>query len=266
MNLKDALTRSGIPPLDAEVLMAHVLQKPRSWLFAHENTDIGEEEAKNFDALAHRRKTGEPIAYILNQKEFYGRTFIVNRDVLIPRPATEELTRVALDFMKKPRFIEKEIDAGISALCVPLSDDKPEAILDIGTGSGCIAATLALEGRTEQIIAIDVSDTALDVAQENFRMLSPNVVAVHGDGTAFIQAMKKPFFIISNPPYIPEGTSLQRDVADFEPHEALFSGPNGTNVLVNIARAAADNPACLGVVLELRTDQTPVVKRLLGAL
>jgi methylase of polypeptide subunit release factors len=129
-------------------------------------------------------------------------------------------------------------------------------------GASLIAANIS----AEQIIGIDISDTALDVAQENFRMLSPNVVAAHGDGAAFIKAMKQPFFVISNPPYIPEGTALQKDVADFEPHEALFAGESGADQLVRLARAAAHNGACLGIMLELRNDQCAVVKKMLGAM
>lgn len=206
------------------------------------------------------------MAYITGEKEFFGRLFQVTTDVLIPRPATEELVVSALDFLQRPRFIEREIDAGISALCVPLAAGTPELLVDIGTGSGCIAATLALEGRTERILAVDLSEAALDIARENFSRFAPDIRSALGDGPAFISAVHIPFVVISNPPYIPEGTRLQKDVADHEPHDALFAGKNGLDVLTQLARAAAENPACLGIALELQTDQLAIVKRLLGVM
>lgn len=266
MLIRELLKASGLPPLDAEVLLAHVLKRPRSWLLAHDNETVPDAETKRFGEFVLRRGRGEPVAYITGQKEFFGRMFYVTTDVLIPRPATEELVRCALDFLENPRFIEKEIDSGISALCVPLTAGKPDVIIDVGTGSGCIAATLALEGRKEKILAVDVSEAALDIAKENFAELSPLVVAACGDGPSFVSAMHQPFVVVSNPPYIADGTVLTRDVAHYEPPMALFAGKLGMDVLTSLARAAADNPACLGVCLELETGQTAVVKRLLGVM
>lgn len=266
MLIRELLKASGLQPLDAEVLLAHILKQPRTWLTAHDSDAVSNTDQEKFELFVSRRKTGEPVAYITGQKEFYGRTFFVTPDVLIPRPATEELITCALDFLKNPRLIEKEIDSGISALCVPLGSGTPEIIVDIGTGSGCIAATLALEGRKEKILAVDVSEAALDIAKENFADLGLDIVAAAGDGPSFVEAIHRPFFIVSNPPYIKEGTSLQSDVADFEPHEALFAGKDGMDILKALARAAAENPACLGIALELESGQTAVVKRLLGVM
>lgn len=260
------LKSSGLPSLDAEVLLAHALERPRTWLTAHADEPLTSADQKNFEVLATRRRTGEPTSYITGRKEFFGRTFFVTPDVLIPRPATEELVTCALDFLKSPRLIEKEIDSGISALCVPLAPGTPEIIVDIGTGSGCIAATLALEGRKEKILAIEISEAALDIAKENFLEHKLEIASAAGDGPSFIRAIRQPFVIVSNPPYIEEATILQKDVADFEPKEALFAGKDGMDILTALASAAAENPACLGICLELKSGQTPIVKRLLGVM
>jgi release factor glutamine methyltransferase len=266
MLIREMLKAAGLPRLDAEVLLAHVLKRPRTWLMSHDDQQITGGELKKFEELAARRRKGEPASHITGEKEFFGRTFIVTPNTLVPRPATEELVACTLDFLKSPRLIEKEIDTNISALCIPLAEGKPEIIMDIGTGSGCIAATLKLEGRSEKILAVDISKEALEVAQQNFTHLNIDISCAQGDGAAFVRAMHQPFVIVSNPPYIPEGTELQNDVLDYEPHEALFSGPEGTDVLRAIAQAAADNPQCLGMALELRTEQITAVKRLLGVM
>jgi len=266
MRIRELLQATGLPSLDAEVLLAHLLKNPRTWLTAHDDEQVSDTDVQQFEKFVSRRKTGEPVAYITGKKEFYGRTFYVTPDVLIPRPATEELVTCALDFLHYPRLIEKEIDSGISALCIPLGSGIPEVIVDIGTGSGCIAATLALEGRKEKILAVDVSEAALDIARENFADLGLEITAAAGDGPSFVEAIHRPFFIVSNPPYIKEGTKLENDVSGFEPHEALFAGKDGMDVLKALARSAADNPACLGIALELESGQTAVVKRLLGVM
>ncbi len=266
MLIREILKTSGLPSLEAEVLLAHVLGRPRSWLITHDDQPLSGSDIKKYEEFAARRRKGEPIAYMTGEKEFFGRKFIVTRDVLIPRPATEELVTCALDFFQKPRLIEKDIDTGITALCVPLASGTPEILIDVGTGSGCIAATLALEGRKEKILAVDISEDALNVAKENFSEYSLDVATALGDGPAFVRAMHQPFYVMSNPPYIPEGTKLEKDVLEHEPHEALFSGKDGMDVLMDLARSAAENPQCLGIALELRTEQAVIVKRLLGVM
>lgn len=266
MRIRDILTTSGLTALDAEVLLAHVLGKSRTWLLAHDDEEVSDLDAMRFASLCLRRTSHEPVAYLVGQKEFYGRPFLVTPDVLIPRPATEELVSCALDFLTKPRFIEKEIDTGITALCVPLNEGTPEILIDVGTGSGCIAATLALEGRQEKILAVDTSQAALDIAIHNFTTFKLDIATAVGDGPTFVAAMHMPFVVVSNPPYIREGTVMQTDVGDYEPHEALFAGKDGMRVLSDLARSAAENPACLGICLELETSQAAVTKRLLGVM
>ncbi len=266
MLIREMLAASGLPALDSEVLLAHVLQKPRSWLAAHADQPLTGSDVKRFEELAARRRKCEPIAYIIGEKEFFGRIFQVTPDVLIPRPATEEFVICALDFIRSPRLIEREIDTGISALCVPVASGIPELLVDIGTGSGCIAATLALEGRSEKIIAVDSSEAALDVAKQNFANFKLSIISAVGDGPSFVRSILQPFFVLSNPPYIPEGTKLQKNVSDHEPHEALFAGKEGMDVLAGLARAAVGNPACLGIALELKTGQIIAVKNLLGVM
>ncbi len=266
MQIREVLATSEVMALEADVLLAHVLKRPRSWLIAHDNEEISEDDMTLFALHVARRKKGEPVAYITGEKEFYGQVFRVTSDVLIPRPATEELVENSLTFLERPHFIEREVDTGISVLCVPLVSGIPDILVDIGTGSGCIAATLALEGRKEKILAVDSSEAALNVAKENFSRFDLEIATAVGDGPAFVHAMHQPFFLISNPPYIAEGTTLERDVANFEPHEALFSGNNGMDMLAALARSATENPLCLGIALELETRQAAIVKRLLGVM
>lgn len=266
MLIREMLKAALLPRLDAEILLAHVVKKPRTWLIAHDDQIMSGSDVKKFESLALRRRNGEPTAYITGEKEFFGRTFFVTPDVLIPRSATEELVTCVLNFLKNPRLIEKEADSGISILCVPLNAGTPEIIVDIGTGSGCIAASLALEGRKEKILAIDSSEAALEIARENFTVHGLEINTASGDGPSFVRAMHQPFLIVSNPPYIPEGTVLEKDVRDFEPHEALFAGKDGMDILTALARAASDNPDCLGICLELETTQAVIVKRLLGVM
>ncbi len=243
---------------DRELLTAYVLGKPRSWVIAHADESLDEDLSGVLSSLIKRRESGEPLALITGTKEFFRREFLVTKDTLIPRPATEAIVEKVLQFLKKEEVNIQEIDSGISAYICHFHRKPIEAILDIGTGTGCIALTLALEGVTLPIIGVDTSHAAIKVAEKNRAKFGvSNVQLAHEDGANVIRNFHKPFLLVSNPPYIPKGTTLEKTVQDFEPHAALFAGKDGLDVITPLLMAAKNNPHCCGVVIEMRTDQIP---------
>lgn len=255
MTISEALSGVHIATLDAEVLLAHVLESSRTMLVAHGDRELSPEELARFQSYVQRREAHEPVAYIIGEKEFFGRNFLVDARVLIPRPATERLVEIALQFLEKPRNGIQEIDTGIVAVTRVLQDVAPSVIVDIGTGSGCIPITMQLEGRTEHMIGVDSSSDALGVARSNAEVWGATIRWELSDGIEYLQKIKEPFFLISNPPYIPEDMELESDVSDYEPATALFAGSDGMNLLRPLVHAAELHPLCTGYALELREDQ-----------
>lgn len=259
MLLRDALSSSGIDTLDAELLLCTILQKPRTWLIAHAGQEVGAIHMRQFQNLVARRKTGEPIAYILNRQDFFGKFFHVNPSVMIPRPATERLVEIALQALNGEKVQEiTRIDTEIVAWHIAMRPWKDiRTVIDIGTGSGCIAVTLAWKRPDLRIVATDISSEALDIARQN---AVRNGVYEHidfriGSGFAPIADMCDPYVIISNPPYIPDSATIDPEVYDFEPHNALFAGPKGTNILESIVAEAHIDPNCCGWIMECRNEQ-----------
>jgi release factor glutamine methyltransferase len=202
------------PRLTAEVLLAHAVGRPRSWLFAHSEEELKELWWIHYGRYLHQRLEGIPTQYITGTQEFYSRDFRVNPAVLIPRPETEHLIDAAL---KKPS----------------------ETILDIGTGSGAIAITLALETKS-RVFATDISQPALSIAKQNASRLEAQVDFLQTDlGSALRDASFD--LVISNPPYVPESdrATLQREVRDHEPSLALFAGPDGLGIYRRLIPEAA---------------------------
>lgn len=265
MVIRDILSSSKLPKVESELLVAHVLGKNRTWVVAHVDDRLNQKELQRFHLEEARRMKGEPIAYITEKKEFYGREFHVSPSVLIPRPATEGLVGEALFFLKNPQTREEEVDSGISVLTAVLHPGTPRIIVDVGTGSGAVAITLALEGVTQKIIAVDTSEEALVVAKKNAETLRAydRIEFALVDGIEHVKNLREPFMVVSNPPYIPVGEELERDVVDFEPHEALFAGEDGLDVIIPLVEAAKANKKCTGIVMELRSDQVEAVASLL---
>lgn len=258
---REARESSGLQRLDAEMLLATVASKTRTWIMTHEEKTMTEAQYKLFVQAAERRIQGEPIAHIIGEREFYGRMFTVSQDTLIPRPSTEYLIESALQFLEDKTDAESSADSGISILSILLRNQDPEVLLDIGTGSGCIAVTLEKEGWNKKILAIDTSAKALAITRKNIARHSCNhSTCLHKDGAAAIQDQREPFIIVSNPPYIPIGVQLEPTVENYEPHVALFAGADGTDVLFSLVDAAIQNPSCMGLILELQTDQVEKVK------
>ncbi len=215
------LERAGIEAarLEAQLLAAHVELQDRSWVLAHPEAPLAEHAA---EGLLQRRESGEPLAYILGWREFYGRRFAVDRRVLIPRHETETLVEAALGF------------AG-------------GRVLDVCCGSGCVGLTLALERPEWRVVLSDVSPDALAVAERNRTDLRARATLVYCD---LVGGLSGPFdLVVSNPPYVGRGDALPREVADFEPALALYAEEDGLHIY---RRMAAELPRVMapeGVLL-----------------
>ncbi len=207
------LAHTDAPALTAQLLLCHVLEIDRVALIAHSEEPIPAEAEARLEALLERRSGGEPLAYLLGVREFYGRDFAVNSHTLIPRPETEHLIETALD------FFDAQGRSG-DAL----------RFLDLGTGSGCIAVTLAAERPAWRGTAVDISSGALETARKNAESNDVSLSFLLADFTQPLPFEPASFdLVVSNPPYISEEeyAGLDAGVRDFEPRSALVPGPEG---------------------------------------
>jgi release factor glutamine methyltransferase len=195
--------------LAAEVLLAHVLKCTKEEIFKNEDLELMPADEVLFSGFFDRFIAGEPIAYITGKKEFYGLDFFVNKDVLIPRPETEHLIDEVLAFASRNRF---ELN-----------------IIDVGTGSGCIAVTLAKRLLNAKITAVDISEIALEVARKNAsnHNVAGRIAFIHSD--LFEKVVGSFDVVVANLPYIgrEKFNSITREVLEYEPHVALFGGDDG---------------------------------------
>jgi release factor glutamine methyltransferase len=202
--------------LDTELLLAKALNLNRIDLYLKFDQLLNETEVSNCREFVRRRAQGEPVAYILGEKDFYGHTFLVSKDVLIPRPETELLVEESINWLQK-KFTEEE---------------SPN-VLDLGTGSGCIAISILLEMKNAKAILVDVSQAAIEVAKKNAEKhgVLERCQFIVGDA-AEISINKKLDIIISNPPYIAnEDLNVEDNVKKYEPHLALFANDEGLEKL-----------------------------------
>jgi len=215
--------------LEAEVLLASVVNKDKAWVIAHGEDYLGPMLRRRFEKLVERRKTHEPVAYILGYKEFYGRPFKVNRHTLVPRPETE----LFIDVLK-------------------LRHTKDDAFLlwDVGTGCGEIAITSALEFPNAKIIASDICKRALKVAETNAKThkAAKRLSFIQDDllGSNVKKAIKKstlPLIIAMNLPYLPDRDEekTEEDVVSNEPHKALFGGEDGLEFIKKLLNQISDD-------------------------
>ena len=220
------LTTAGVdaPRLSAQLLAAHTLGCTKIQLTLRAEQKISPAEAAAFTALVHRRASGEPVAYIVGKREFYGRNFTVTPATLIPRPETEEMVEAALRHMP----------------------EGPATFADLGTGSGCIAVTLAAERPQWQGFMLDISPEALHVAQRNATThgSADRLKALHADLTLLPLTAGSLDLLISNPPYVTgeEYEALGHEVRSFEPQAALTPDATG---LTHIRAVAAQAPLLL---------------------
>lgn len=234
------------PRLTSEILLGHVLCLPRVKLYMDLDRPLAREELATYRALIQRRLAGEPTQYLVGFKEFYGRRFAVDSRVLIPRSETELLVEAVLHDVKK---------------------DEPSRVLDVCTGSGCIAVTIAAERPQASVWAIDLMPDALAVAKANAQSLQVDgrVTFFQGDLLAPLPGQTQFDVIVSNPPYVKTGelATLQREVQQ-EPKVALDGGPEGVTVIARLIVDALPRLKSGGLLaLEIGEDEGAAVKELL---
>ncbi|HUE05068.1 MAG TPA: peptide chain release factor N(5)-glutamine methyltransferase [Bryobacteraceae bacterium] len=233
----------GMARLTAEVLLAYAIHRDRAYLYGHPEHELSELEWLHYGRYLHERMQGKPTQYITGSQEFYGREFRVTPEVLIPRPETEHVVETALRLAP-----------------------HPQRILDVGCGSGILAITLRLEtGAT--VWAGDISLSAIAVAVANAQRLQAPVSFVNADlMSAFADHSMD--LIVSNPPYVPLGdkAGLQREVRDWEPHQALFAGPTGLEIYARLVRDAERVLRPAGwLIMELGFNTSVQVAALFGS-
>lgn len=243
---RQSLIRAGIPEveaaLDAEVLARHVLECDRATLLTRSRDAIPSAFDRLYNPLITRRAAREPIAYIVGHREFWGLDFEVTPDVLIPRPETELIVEEAVSIASRT---------------------LTRRIIDVGTGSGCLAVALAVEFPAARVVATDVSPAALDIAGRNAdrHNVGGRISFVQSDLLERVEGTAQ--LIASNPPYVPDGaaTGLQPEVARYEPSSALYAGADGLAVIRRLLAAA---PRCLAddgwLVVEFGFGQAAAVR------
>ncbi|MDE0792390.1 MAG: peptide chain release factor N(5)-glutamine methyltransferase [SAR324 cluster bacterium] len=242
--------RPDSPRLDAELLLAFVLDCPRLDLYLRADQPLNEKERGAYRELVQQRAAGCPIAYLTGEKEFWSLTLEVNKNTLIPRPDTETLVEIAVEQIRKRQ------------------NNHPDSkclIAELGTGTGAIPLAICAELKNLHIIAVDCTADVLEVAARNLQrhesLLSPrnnHIELVESNLFSKINPAAKLDFIISNPPYIPSDTisSLQVDVAQYEPHTALDGGPDGLSFYRYLLETAPSLLAKDGeMLLEIGFDQ-----------
>jgi len=206
--------------LDSEILLSEVIKKNRQYLILNSNEELKKENIKLFNYLLKRRKKGEPIAYLINKKEFWKQNFYINQNVLIPRPDTELLVEETLKLFN----VNSKLN-----------------ILDIGTGSGCILLSILNERKSFYGTGIDISKKAINVARFNAKMLqlSNRATFYNSDVDKFL--IGKYDLILSNPPYIKQKDLkyLEVDIKDFEPKLALDGGKDGFSKITKVINKAS---------------------------
>jgi release factor glutamine methyltransferase len=244
-------TEKGIasPKLDAQILLAHALECERIHIYTRFTEEVGDDRRGRFRDLVKRRVEGCPVAYLVGHKEFYRLSFEVTPAVLIPRPATESLVMRALELLK------------------PLAAPR---VLEIGTGSGCIAVSIARNHPGATVVAVDVNAEALAVATRNAARHGVAVRVVLRLGDVYAGLDSAPIFdlIVSNPPYIAAAAipKLAKDVRDFEPRLAVDGGRDGLAVFNGVIAGAADRLTPGGwLLVEIGFDQEAEATRRVAA-
>jgi release factor glutamine methyltransferase len=234
-----------------ELLLRHYMNMSRSSLLASLHDEVEGELWESFVESVKKHGEGLPVQYMMGYEEFYGRRFIVNQEVLIPRPETEELVYGALERIKR------------------LFYEEPVQLVDIGTGSGAIAITMKLERPLLQVTATDIAEESLKVARKNAEELGAEVTFLQGDLLLpFIESGKKFDVILSNPPYIPVADEKEMSVVvtEHEPHRALFAGEDGLDLyrrFMNELPRVVKNKALVG--FEIGAGQSEAVSGMLKA-
>ena len=237
MNILDWLekAKTKVPSIDAELILLNILrEKDRTYLISHDTRDLTEVEEEKANYYLNERANNKPLAYIINSKEFYGREFYVDENVLIPRPETEDI----IDIVKK---IAENIDYPI--------------IYDVGTGSGCIATTLKLEIPKAKVVAIDNSDKALEVAKKNSTKLHSDIILQKSD--LLNDAPDRNIDIVAaNLPYVDKAWDwLDFDSLEYEPLTALYASNDGLALIYELINQVSARPDIKHLILESDPSQ-----------
>ena len=243
---RSRLVAAGIPPqdaaFDAEVLARHALGWDRAALVARGREPAPDGFVERYDALVARRVTREPVAHLVGTREFWGLEFEVTADVLVPRPETELIVEEALAFAR-------------SHAC--------RTVIDVGTGSGCIAISIARELPEVHGVAVDASEAALAVARRNAARLGVSDRITFTRSDLFENVRLTADLIVSNPPYVPKADEheLQPEVVHFEPHAALFGGDDGLTIVRRLLADARAHLAPQGrLIVEFGLGQEVAVR------
>jgi release factor glutamine methyltransferase len=249
-------TRKGVdsPRLSAELLLSHVLSIPRIKLYIDYERAPDPPQLAAYRELVRRAAEDEPVAYLTGRAHFFSLEFKVTRDVLIPRPDTETLVENVIQLVRRQQGLENP------------------RVLDLCTGSGCIAAAIAQNIKSAHVVATDNSPAAVALAKENIATLNlgDRVMVEEGDLFSPLSRLvdRQPFnLLVSNPPYIPSGqiANLDRSVRDYEPHLALDGGPDGMSFHRRIFTEAPQHLlAGAFVFLEIAFDQADLAKEIAG--
>jgi release factor glutamine methyltransferase len=234
---------SGSFQIDSRVLLAHILNKPQSWLLAHPELNLTQEQIKLLDANLNQLKVGIPLPYVIGEWEFFGLKFNITLDTLIPRPETEMIVETALEWLHK-------------------NPDR-SAALDIGTGTGCIPISIAVNVPIINFTAVDISTEALNTAKSNavIHDMNDRISFVLSD--LFENIDGKFDLICSNPPYIPTDTLQNLEVFEKEPTLALDGGDDGLTIIRKILAEAAEHLLPGGMILiEIEARQGDAVNKI----
>lgn len=222
--------------LDAQILLSEIIRQERAYLLAHPEQPLTEEQQAHYVEWIRRRASGEPVAYIIGRRAFYDREIAVTREVLIPRPETELLLEQALTFMNQ----------------------HPSAtVVDVGTGSGALAVTLAAHYLQSQVYATDISPAALAIARYNAFLRDVNITFFDGDlFEPLISRQIRVDVVMANPPYIATDELVHLEVSRHEPRLALDGGADGLDIIRRLMAQipAVCNPGAL-ILLEIGADQ-----------
>ncbi|MCJ7856483.1 peptide chain release factor N(5)-glutamine methyltransferase [Lachnospiraceae bacterium NSJ-143] len=248
LEAKERLKAKGVGEygLDAEIFMMKAVNMDKTGILINGSYELSDNEYKNFNSMVMLRQNGMPSQYILGKCEFMGHDFFVDKNVLIPRPDTEVLVETVLEYAFKCGF---------------------KSILDIGTGSGCIAISLLLGG-IERAAAVDISKDALNIAAKNaeYNKVADRIKFLNGNLFEPVDKYEKFDAVVSNPPYIPSGDIdlLMREVRDYEPYGALDGGKDGLDFYRKIIAGGADRLKDNGYMFfEIGFDQGESVSELM---
>lgn len=229
-SIKETLAQSRLDNREARLLLAHAIRKEVPFLMAHPDDKLTTRQVKKFVSLTERRLRHEPIAHLTGEQPFYGRIFRVDKNTLIPRPETERLAEIIVDHVQKSKAI----------------------IVDIGTGSGCLAVTLSLECPQSDVFASEISAEALKVARKNAKQLAAKVDFTEGNllseklrvklKRAIEEKSPEEVIFVANLPYLPseDKKTMMPDVAKYEPASALFAKNDGMDLMLKLLKQISD--------------------------